>query len=188
MKCKQNYENYVNYFHINFLIRDLNGELSIDILGENAEYILGVKCDEYKFFIETNIQEKLNEISNNIEMQTFYFTLAPRIAFIENKRSKKFTCVKFSKIEIYDKFYLEEIKKYKISLMENINYNNDPSSDNNNDYNEDNIIKNNDFKRDKKNNDIFQSINNSIEIENKYYQKNENENIIIDIYDNTSDE
>jgi len=117
VKCNQNYEKPVNYFHINFLIKDQTGELNLDVLGENAENILGIKCDIYKELYENNNDGKLFEISKSIEFQTFYFTLVPRITIIDNIRSKKFTCVKFSKIEI-DEHISSEIEQYKKQINE----------------------------------------------------------------------
>jgi len=112
VKCKQNYNKAVNYFHINLLIKDETGELGLDILGENAEIILAIKCDEYKEIFESNNDDKLFEISDKLEFQTYFFTLIPRITMFENKSNKRFTCVKFTKIDKDDSTRLKEIDNY----------------------------------------------------------------------------
>lgn len=118
VKCNQNYENFVYYFHLNLIIKDNTGEMGLDILGENAENIIGLKCEEYKNFVEKNPNhEKLIEISDNLELRSFYFTISPRVISIENKKSKRFTCVNFSEIETDPEIrlaYADYIKERKI--------------------------------------------------------------------------
>lgn len=172
VKCKQNYEKSVKYFHINLVIKDETGELGLDILGENAENILAIKCDEYKELFEGNLDEKLYEVSDKLEFQTYYFTLIPRIAIFENKSNKRFTCAKFEKIDKDESTRLKEMEEYRTNRF--VNYNED--------LNEMNNSRNNHFKSFINRGDINENI---IKNENKTYE-NANENIVIDIQENSS--
>ena len=106
--CKTKTPTY--YYTLCLRVKDSSTEYWIDIFGKTAEYIMKYTAEEYKDFLINNDEEKLKEITHNIEFKVFNFWVKPKLQTYNTTSRKKLYAYK---IESYnDKNEAHKLIKY----------------------------------------------------------------------------
>lgn len=98
--CRQSYKVPKYYYSLNLRVKDCSNEYYVDIFGKPAEMIMNMNADDYRNILVNRDEEKLNQISENIEYKEYYFLLKVRLNKFNESVKKKFTA---NKIEIVNK-------------------------------------------------------------------------------------
>ena len=96
--CRQSFKTPKYYYSLNIRVKDCSSEYWVDIFGKPAELIMNMSADDYRNILINRDDEKLNQISNNVEYKEFYFLLKVRLNKFNDNTKKKFTANKIEKI------------------------------------------------------------------------------------------
>ena len=96
--CRQSFKTPRYYYSLNLRVKDCSSEYWIDIFGKPAEFIMNVTADDYRNIFINRDEQKLNQISENIEYKEFYFLLKVRLNRYNENTKKKFTANKIERI------------------------------------------------------------------------------------------
>ena len=92
--CRQSYKNPKYYYSLNIRVKDCSSEYWVDIFGKPAETLMGMTADEYRNVLINRDDERLGQISDNVEYKEFYFLLKVRLNKFNDSTKKKFTANK----------------------------------------------------------------------------------------------
>ena len=96
--CRQSFKIPKYYYSLNIRVKDASSEYWVDIFGKPAELIMNMSADDYRNILINRDDEKLNQISENIEYKEFYFLLKVRLNKFNDSTKKKFTANKIERI------------------------------------------------------------------------------------------
>ena len=96
--CRQSFKVPKYYYSLNIRVKDASSEYWVDIFGKPAELIMNMNADDYRNILINRDDEKLNQISENIEYKQFYFLLKVRLNKYNDNIKKKFIVNKIEKI------------------------------------------------------------------------------------------
>ena len=96
--CRQSFKMPKYYYSLNIRVKDCSSEYWIDIFGKPAELLMNTIADDYRNILINRDEEKLNQISENIEYNEFYFLLKVRLNKFNDNTKKKFTANKIERI------------------------------------------------------------------------------------------
>ena len=96
--CRQSFKVPRYYYSLNIRVKDCSSEYWIDIFGKPAEFIMNVTADDYRNILINRDEQKLSQISENIEYKEFYFLLKVRLNKFNENTKKKFTANKIERI------------------------------------------------------------------------------------------
>jgi len=96
--CRQSFKVPKYYYSLNIRVKDASSEYWVDIFGKPAELIMNMNADDYRNILINRDDEKLNQISENVEYKQFYFLLKVRLNKYNDNTKKKFTANKIEKI------------------------------------------------------------------------------------------
>jgi replication factor A1 len=94
------------YYRFSVRIKDYSGEHWLDIFGDFGNKLFKISCEEYKDLIFGKNEDKLNEITNNLEFKKFYFVVKPMRQEYNHVTKKKLNCYKLDEID-----HAEEAKR-----------------------------------------------------------------------------
>ena len=86
------------YMTLSIRLKDCSREQWVDLYGAVAESLLGVTAEDYREIIMTNNQNKLKEISSNLEFQKFFFLVKVKISSFNSILKRKINVYKSEKI------------------------------------------------------------------------------------------
>ena len=96
--CRQSFKTPKYYYSLNIRVKDCSSEYWVDIFGKPAELIMNMSADDYRNILINRDDEKLNQISDNVEYKEYYFLLKVRLNKFNDTTKKKFTVNKIEKI------------------------------------------------------------------------------------------
>ena len=96
--CRQSFKTPKYYYSLNIRVKDCSSEYWVDIFGKPAELIMNMSADDYRNILINRDDEKLNQISDNVEYKEYYFLLKVRLNKFNDTTKKKFTANKIEKI------------------------------------------------------------------------------------------
>ena len=99
------------YYILTLRVIDITGEHALNLFGDQVTNLFGIDAKTYSDLIDSNDVEKLKEINNKIEYQTFYFSGKATIFKYGNRLKIQLFVYKFEK---------EDFKKEKKIIFENI--------------------------------------------------------------------
>ena len=99
------------YYILTLRVIDITGEHALNLFGDQVTNLFGIDAKTYSDLIDSNDVEKLKEINNKIEYQTFYFSGKATIFKYGNRLKIQLFVYKFEK---------EDLKKKKKIIFENI--------------------------------------------------------------------
>ena len=102
------------YYTLTLRIIDLTGEHSINLFGDIVSSLFGMDAKKYSELIENNDTDKLQEISEKIEYNNFYFSGKANIINYGGRVKKQLFVYKFEREDVIreKKIVLNEIKNY----------------------------------------------------------------------------
>ena len=108
--CKNGTKNPTYYYTLSLRVKDSSTEYWIDIFGKTAESIMKCTAEEYKDFLENRNDEKLKELTHQIEFKVFNFWVKPKLQTYNSISKKKLYAYK---IEPYnEKAEAHKLVKY----------------------------------------------------------------------------
>ena len=108
--CKNGTKNPTYYYTLSLRVKDSSTEYWIDIFGKTAESIMKCTAEEYKDFLENRNEEKLKELTHQIEFKVFNFWVKPKLQTYNSISKKKLYAYK---IEPYnEKAEAHKLVKY----------------------------------------------------------------------------
>ena len=87
--CKKSTKNPTYYYTLSLRVKDASTEFWIDIFGKTAENIMKCTAEEYKNLLESGNEEKLKELTHNIEFKVFNFWVKPKLHTYNTVSKKK---------------------------------------------------------------------------------------------------
>ena len=99
------------YYILTLRVIDITGEHALNLFGDQVTNLFGIDAKTYSDLIDSNDVEKLKEINNKIEYQTFYFSGKATIFKYGNRLKIQLFVYKCEK---------EDFKKEKKIIFENI--------------------------------------------------------------------
>ena len=96
------------YYILNLRVIDISGEHTINLFGDQVTNLFGMDAKSYSDLIDNNEEEKLKEITKNIEYQTYYFYGKANIVKYGNRVKTQLFVYKFEK---------EDFKKEKKKIL-----------------------------------------------------------------------
>lgn len=97
--CLKNYEKLTLYYTLNIRIKDISGEIYVDILGHIGQKIFGKTAEELKQLIDGQKDDELKKMISDNDYSQYYFIIAPRINTYNEIRRKKFSVLKIDNVE-----------------------------------------------------------------------------------------
>ena len=97
--CRKSTKNPTYYYTLSLRVKDASTEYWIDIFGKTAESIMKCTAEEYKDFLKNRNEEKLKELTQNIEFKVFNFWVKPKLQTYNTVSKKKLYAYR---IEPYD--------------------------------------------------------------------------------------
>ena len=97
--CRKSTKNPTYYYTLSLRVKDASTEYWIDIFGKTAESIMKCTAEEYKDFLKNRNEEKLKELTQNIEFKVFNFWVKPKLQTYNTETKKKLYAYR---IEPYD--------------------------------------------------------------------------------------
>jgi replication factor A1 len=85
------------YYILNLRVIDISGEHTINLFGDQVTNLFGIDAKTYSDLIDNNEEEKLKEITKNIEYQTYYFYGKANIVKYGNRVKTQLFVYKFEK-------------------------------------------------------------------------------------------
>ena len=108
--CKNGTKNPTYYYTLSLRVKDSSTEYWIDIFRKTAESIMKCTAEEYKDFLENRNDEKLKELTHQIEFKVFNFWVKPKLQTYNSISKKKLYAYK---IEPYnEKAEAHKLVKY----------------------------------------------------------------------------
>lgn len=97
--CNKGFQEPCYYFTINLRVRDSSGEFYIDLFGDLASKLLGIKAEEYKDLWNVKDEVKLREISDKIEFNEYFFIGKGKYYTYQEVSKKRITVFRFESID-----------------------------------------------------------------------------------------
>lgn len=96
--CNKKFDKPYYYYTISVRVKDASGEHWIDLFGETVTKLFGMKCEEYKDYISINDNDKLKQLTNKIEFQTYFFIGKAKVHLYNNNPKKKFMAYRYETV------------------------------------------------------------------------------------------
>lgn len=96
--CNKKYDKPYYYYTISIRVKDASGEHWIDLFGETVARLFGIECEEYKDYVAYNDDIKLQQLTNKVEFQTFFFIGKAKVHIYNNNLKKKFMAYRYETI------------------------------------------------------------------------------------------
>ena len=110
--CKWEYELYQG----NCIAYTFTAEYYIDLFGKTAEALLKMNAGEYRKLLIDRNDDKINELTGNIQYKEFYFILKVKNQEYNDVIKRKFTATKIEELDCLKESMrlLEEFKEKKL--------------------------------------------------------------------------
>lgn len=109
-KCKNAYEQYLYFFHIN--VRDASGVVSIYLYNKEAEKFLGMDANTYKKLTEN---ESIHDNNNDFDGQEYLFTIKfEKSKYKDSRKEYQYIVTTFEKIS---KSHMHQLMKELKSML-----------------------------------------------------------------------
>jgi replication factor A1 len=89
VNCNKTYPKPNYYYTLSVRVKDCSSEYWIDMLGTVAEKFMKMTAEEYKDVLFSRDEDKLKQISNDLEFKTFLFNIRPKLHFYNSLPKKK---------------------------------------------------------------------------------------------------
>ena len=99
LSCNKSYPKPTYYYTLSIRVKDCSSEHWIDIFGSVAEKLMKITAEEYKELLNDRDENKLRQISSNIEFKTFFFYVKPKLHFYNSIPKKKLYAYKVEAID-----------------------------------------------------------------------------------------
>ena len=108
--CRRSTKTPTYYYTLSLRVKDASTEYWIDIFGKTAESIMKCTAEEYKNILESGDEEKLKQLTHNVEFKVFNFWVKPKMQTYNTVSKKKLYAYK---IEPYnEKAEAHKLVKY----------------------------------------------------------------------------
>ena len=98
--CRKFFEKPILFYTLNFKIKDLTGELFVDVIGQQGEKVLfGKTAEEFKEFVEQHNEDELRKIASEADYLKYYFLILPKINVYNDIRRKKYSVIKIDPVD-----------------------------------------------------------------------------------------
>ena len=87
--CRRSTKTPTYYYTLSLRVKDASTEYWIDIFGKTAESIMKCTAEEYKNILESGDEEKLNQLTHNVEFKVFNFWVKPKMQTYNTVSKKK---------------------------------------------------------------------------------------------------
>lgn len=105
--CRRSTKTPTYYYTLSLRVKDASTEYWIDIFGKTAESIMKCTAEEYKNILESGDEEKLKQLTHNVEFKVFNFWVKPKMQTYNTVSKKKLYAYK---IEPYN----ERVEAHKL--------------------------------------------------------------------------
>ena len=114
--CKRQYNSPKYQYSVNIRVKDASAEYYIDLFGKTAEALLKMNAGEYRKLLIDRNDDKINEITGNIQYKEFYFLLKVKNQEYNDVIKRKFTATKIEELDCLKESMrlLEEFKEKKL--------------------------------------------------------------------------
>jgi replication factor A1 len=97
--CKRQF-NYPKYqYSLNIRVKDASSEYYVDLFGKTAENLLKMNAEEYRQLLIDRNDQKINELTGNIQYREFIFLLKVKSQEYNDVIKKKFTASKIDEVD-----------------------------------------------------------------------------------------
>ena len=87
--CRRSTKTPTYYYTLSLRVKDASTEYWIDIFGKTAESIMKCTAEEYKNILESGDEEKLKQLTHNVEFKVFNFWVKPKMQTYHTVSKKK---------------------------------------------------------------------------------------------------
>ena len=87
--CRRSTKTPTYYYTLSLRVKDASTEYWIDIFGKTAESIMKCTAEEYKNVLESGDEEKLKQLTHNVEFKVFNFWVKPKMQTYNTVSKKK---------------------------------------------------------------------------------------------------
>ena len=87
--CRRSTKTPTYYYTLSLRVKDASTEYWIDIFGKTAESIMKCTAEEYKNIWESGDEEKLKQLTHNVEFKVFNFWVKPKMQTYNTVSKKK---------------------------------------------------------------------------------------------------
>ena len=87
--CRRSTKTPNYYYTLSLRVKDASTEYWIDIFGKTAESIMKCTAEEYKNILESGDEEKLKQLTHNVEFKVFNFWVKPKMQTYNTVSKKK---------------------------------------------------------------------------------------------------
>ena len=87
--CRRSTKTPTYYYTLSLRVKDASTEYWIDIFGKTAESIMKCTAEEYKNILESGDEEKLKQLTHNVEFKVFNFWVKPKMQTYNTVSKKK---------------------------------------------------------------------------------------------------
>ena len=87
--CRRSTKTPTYYYTLSLRVKDASTEYWIDIFGKTAESIIKCTAEEYKNILESGDEEKLKQLTHNVEFKVFNFWVKPKMQTYNTVSKKK---------------------------------------------------------------------------------------------------
>ena len=97
--CKRQF-NFPKYqYSLNIRVKDASSEYYVDLFGKTAENLLKMNAEEYRQLLIDRDDQKINELTGNIQYKEFIFLLKVKSQEYNDVVKKKFTASKIEEVD-----------------------------------------------------------------------------------------
>ena len=97
--CAKSFEKPMLYYTLNFKIKDITGEIYVDVLGQIGQRILGKTAEEIKELFDQKSEEEVKKIISTSDCTQYYFLISPKLHTYNDIRRKRFSILKIDNID-----------------------------------------------------------------------------------------
>ena len=109
-KCHATFEKPAYYYTLNLRLQDCSGERYIDVYGEPGEKFFGVKCEDYRNYVENKNTVALKEITDKCELREYIFIGKPRNTSYNEQTRQRFNVFRIEEVD--EKKEMKELIKF----------------------------------------------------------------------------
>jgi len=97
--CAKNYDKSTLYYTLNIRIKDITGEIYVDILGNIGQKVFGKTAEEIKELLVKGNEDELKKIISGSDYAQYYFLILPKLHIYNDIKRKKFSVIKIDSVE-----------------------------------------------------------------------------------------
>lgn len=112
--CTKAFEKPLLYYTLNFKIKDITGEIYVDVLGQIGQRVFGKTAEEIRELLDQRDEEKLKKIISDSDYAQYYFLISPKLHTYNDVRRKRFSVIRIDPVETVPETnrIIQEISKY----------------------------------------------------------------------------